>query len=416
MVGRSVASRRSAQLELDVDLPVLILRTRRYPLHHGTLGAARSLGRAGVEVHALLETRANPTAWSRHLHRGQPWCVESDAPGKLLAHLRSVARDIGRRAMLVTVDDASALFAAAHAPLLQDDFVLPAPPPDLPRRVADKAELTDLCRRHDIAHPPSRVAGDLREIDEAIDRLGLPLIAKWARPWQLPVGCPSTLVVGDRSQALRLGGENGTAALTLAGPVVLQRIVGGDGDDWFYQGYFDESSTCLFGGAGRKLLARPAKNGHTVVGQWVANPELEEHACALVKQLGYRGVVDLDFRYDRDTRTYHLVDFNPRLGAQFRLFHDLQGLDIARVQHLHLSGRPVPPIRPAYGRTLLVENHYLQNAVVRPVRCATLPGRLRQADELAWLAADDLMPLLPLAWQNIVAATSKLGRRVRRPR
>lgn len=53
----------------DPGVPALVLRLDRNPFHHGTLGAVRSLGRAGVEVHALVESARSPVARSRHLHR-----------------------------------------------------------------------------------------------------------------------------------------------------------------------------------------------------------------------------------------------------------------------------------------------------------------------------------------------------------
>src|SRR5437588_8487265 len=42
-------------LRLDPKVPVLVLKTGRYVLHHGTLGIVRSLGRLGVPVSAVIE-------------------------------------------------------------------------------------------------------------------------------------------------------------------------------------------------------------------------------------------------------------------------------------------------------------------------------------------------------------------------
>ncbi|MFE0374793.1 hypothetical protein ACFW1M_04230 [Streptomyces inhibens] len=53
----------------DTDVPVLLLRLDPDPFHHGTLGAIRSLGRAGIEVHATVESARGPMGRSRYLHR-----------------------------------------------------------------------------------------------------------------------------------------------------------------------------------------------------------------------------------------------------------------------------------------------------------------------------------------------------------
>ena len=73
-----------------------------------------------------------------------------------------------------------------------------------------------------------------------------------------------------------------------------------------------------------------------------SNPQLAALATRLCERVGYCGIADLDFRYDRRDGRYKLVDFNPRTGAQFRLFENAAGVDVVRALHLDLTGRPVP--------------------------------------------------------------------------
>lgn len=382
---------------LDTRLPVLLLRTDHNPFHHGTLAAIRSLGRAGVPVHAVLEGPGVPAAHSRHLHLLQPWGPAPTRPDHLLGHLRAIASGIGTRALLVPLDDAGAIFMAEHGTALCDHFVFPRQRPDAPRLVADKSALADACRAHGITSPDSRTPATAAELHDAVAELGLPLVAKWARPWALPPGHRSTTVVRDAAEARRLLAESRGATGAAAGALILQRRVGADGGDWFFQGYFDEHANCLYGGTGRKHLAYPARAGHTVLGEWAFNPDLEHLAHKVVQILGVRGVVDLDFRFDAEAGTYHLLDFNPRLGAQFQLFRDRRGLDLIRAMHLHQSGRAVPAPRPRHGRALLVENHYLQRALTAPAAELFRPRRLRGVRELTWFAADDLAPFRAMA-------------------
>ncbi|GAA0589000.1 carboxylate--amine ligase [Actinomadura livida] len=397
---------------LDAGLPVLLLRTDRNVFHHGTLGVIRSLGRAGVPVHAILEGRANPASRSRYLYRGHPWAPPAERPAALLSHLRVVGERIGGPALLVPVDDAGAIFIAEHADALAPHFVFPHQDSGVPRLVADKALLAEACERHGITFPPSRTPASAREVDEAAADLGLPLIAKWARPWRLAPGMRSTTVVRTLGAAHRLfGAARDRDPDGDAGPLILQRRIPTATGDWFFQGYFDESLGCLFGGTGRKHLAHPPQAGHTVAGEWVPNPELRRLAVRIVRLLGCRGLVDLDFRYDAGDGAYHLLDFNPRIGAQFRLFTDRAGLDLARVLHLHQSGRRVPGARPAFGRNLLVENHYLQQAAGRPLLRPRTLRPLREADEFAWYAGDDLPPFLAMGRQSVLRAVERLRTR-----
>ncbi|KAB2350135.1 carboxylate--amine ligase [Actinomadura rudentiformis] len=413
-----------AEPELDCRLPVLLLRTSRYPLHHGTLAAIRSLGRAGIEVHAILEPGITPAGTSRYLHRCHGWGPPPHLGGSLARYLEGIAERIGRPTLLIALDDAGAIYIAENAGELKTSFVFPPQWPGTPRMVADKATLLEAGQRNGIAMPPSRIPATGAELRQAVGMLGLPLIAKWARPWLLPTGLRSTTLVTSLQQAQRLLGRAHDPANQAAGPLILQRRIPSAGGDWFFHGYFDASSRCLFGGTGRKHVARPAHAGHTVAGEWVLNPRLERLAHEIVSTLGYTGLVDLDFRLDTERTdrsdpdkggTYHLLDFNPRLGAQFRLFQDRQCLDLVRALHLDQSGRAVPRPRPAPGRTLIVENQYAQHALASFTRPLSKIRRGRRADELAWWAADDPRPFFVMGKLSLAGAltSARPGRRRR---
>src|SRR5262249_30275198 len=75
----------------------------------------------------------------------------------------------------------------------------------------------------------------------------------------------------------------------------------------------------------------------------IPNPEVAALAERFCEEIGFRGIADLDWRLDLRDGRYKLVDFNPRVGNQFRLFETEAGIDVVRAMHLDLTGRPVPP-------------------------------------------------------------------------
>jgi hypothetical protein len=111
----------------DTRVPALLLRLDSNPFHHGTLGAARSLGRAGIEVHALLAPPCGPVTGSRHLHRIHPTGGSEGPPPllELLRTLRRISGHIGRPAVLLPMDDLSALAVARLADRLTGRYLLP---------------------------------------------------------------------------------------------------------------------------------------------------------------------------------------------------------------------------------------------------------------------------------------------------
>ncbi|MEV8532813.1 ATP-grasp domain-containing protein [Streptomyces sp. NPDC051211] len=381
------------------DAPAVLLRLDRNPFHHGTLGAARSLGRRGVEVHAVVEAGGGPLARSRYLRTAH---AGPSGPDALLECLTGVSERIGRPAVLIAMDDMSAITVSRLAPRLDGRFRIPHQPDGLPERVADKAELAALCARWDIPHPETVVPESGPEAAEAAWRLGLPVVAKWSRPWLLPAGgaLRSTTLVHTAAEARRLYERSAEAGSRL----LLQRFLpAGPDTDWFFHGCFSRDGRPLLAGSGRKELSWPVRTGLTAVGRWLPDPSVEEAGLRLAARLGYQGILDLDFRRD-ERGCFRLVDFNPRPGAQFRLFTDPSGLDVVQAMYLDLTGQHTPEPAGVPGRVFIAENY----ALLAALRGAGLPGRPQGGGvEAAWFALDDPLPFLAM-----IAAF--LGRGVRK--
>ncbi|MEV0224756.1 ATP-grasp domain-containing protein [Streptomyces sp. NPDC050704] len=363
----------------DTRVPAVLLRIDRNPFHHGTLGAVRSLGRAGIDVHVVADSTGSPVCRSRFVRRMHPPPAPGSPPADIALALRRVAARVNRPAVLIPMDDASAVAVDRMRDELAPRYLLPLSPRGLAERVADKAELAAVCAAAGIPHPRTLAPDSPAQAAAAAWRLGLPVVAKWSRPWLLPAGTDlrSTTVLRSAHEARTLCRRAEEAGSRL---LLQEFLPPGPDRDWFFHGYADRSSSVCGGGPGRKQRAWPRGAGLTAVGRWTPNPTVQALAERLTSMLGYRGIFDLDFRRDATTGSYHLLDFNPRPGAQFRLFADGSGLDVVRALHLDLTHRPLPPPAPLPGRTFVVENY------------APLTAVLCRGSERAWHARDDLAP------------------------
>ncbi|GAA3303857.1 hypothetical protein GCM10020295_53550 [Streptomyces cinereospinus] len=186
----------------DLRVPAVLLRIDRNPFHHGTLGAVRSLGRAGVEVHVVADCAASPVRTSRFVRRLHPPPGPDASPADVAAVLRRVAAEIARPAVLIALDDASAVAVGRLRAALAPAYLLPAMPAGLSERVADKAELAATCTALGLPHPRTLVPDSAGRAAEATRRLGPPVVAKWSRPWLLPTAgdLRSTVLVHSRGR------------------------------------------------------------------------------------------------------------------------------------------------------------------------------------------------------------------------
>ena len=178
--------------------------------------------------------------------------------------------------------------------------------------------------------------------------------------------------------------------------MLQEYIPGGERDVWMFNGYFDEHSAPVVGFTGRKLRQTPVYTGVTSLGVCQANDTVRETTIRWMRELGYRGILDIGYRYDARDGQYKVLDVNPRIGATFRLFVARNGLDVARAMYLGLTGQSVPVAPQIEGRKWVVEGADLDSSL-RYRRDGKLTIRawaasFRGLREGAYFAPDDLAP------------------------
>jgi D-aspartate ligase len=396
--ARTSRVRGGERTSFDTAVPVLVLNIGSYPYNQSTVGVARSLGRLGIPVYAVQHEALLPAGVSRFLAGTFVWTPTADGDG-FVAGMRAIAQTLGRRAIVIPTCDIAAILVAEHADAIAPWFLVPRQRPELPRLLADKRRLAELCADLRVPHPRTHVARSREELGARLARLTFPVVVKGGEGWLLPAGITSTAIAAEPQAVLA---SFDTLARAGAPTVLLiQEMIPQRGaQDWIVHGYCEEGEPArIFTGV--KLRSYPAFAGATSLARCVANPTLRGQAEALLRVLGYSGIFDLDYRYDARDGEYKLLDFNPRVGAQFRLFEDERGIDVARALHLSLTARPLLPAPQIEGRSFISEIPDVL-AALRYVRSGRLDvaswwRSVRGIDEGAWFALDDPAPIALMA-------------------
>jgi predicted ATP-grasp superfamily ATP-dependent carboligase len=387
----------SSRVAVDTSGPVLIVKIGHYPLHHGWVGAIRSLGRLGVPTYAVTEDRFVPAAFSRYLRGRFDWpTTGTEAPEHLVGGLLDIGTRIGRPTILLPTDEEAAVLIAEFPDVLGERFLFPRlADPKLPRRLADKQGLYEICVEQGIAAPWTMSPVSQREVEEFASTADFPVVAKNRAAYtrRRAPAVPGTTRLDDSASLMRLAtgwGEHPSVVLQEYLPQQCSR-------DWFVHGYFDAGSQpqALF--TGIKTRSWPPNAGMTACAYAVSNPELAELTTNLCQRIGYHGIVDLDWRLDVRDGQYKLLDFNPRMGAQFRLCESVcvsgARIDVVRAAYLDLTGQAVPQGPQREGRRFLLEIVDLPARVAHrhnpPIPVAAPAGA---GTELAWWASDDPKP------------------------
>src|SRR5215210_3705297 len=280
----------------NTSVPMVILQFAPW-LHHGGLGIARTAGRLGVRVYWVHgQLRAPIAALSRYVHE-KLYC-DADAPTEAsIECLLECGRRIGRKSVLIPVDDIATIFIADHAGILKEYFLFPKQPTGLARSLSSKKGLHFLCREMNVPTPKATFPQSVDEVEAYVETAVFPVVVKRIAGWLLEqTEMESVIIVNDPQELLeefkrteRPGEQN----------VMLQEYIPGTLDSlWVFHGYFTSNSECLAGFTGRKLRQTPPFRGTTTFGVCLKNETFEATAIDFMQKVGYSGIVDMEYRYD----------------------------------------------------------------------------------------------------------------------
>jgi D-aspartate ligase len=153
---------------MTAPLPVLILKTGCYPIHHGGLGIIRSLGRLGIPVYTVAEDHLIPAASSRYLTGSFVWHASDLPRQEMLDALASIARKLEKPTILIPTDDLGAILMAEESAALREWFIFPDILPGAPRKLANKQMLYALCRQAGVPCPDTRCPASLSDINRSL--------------------------------------------------------------------------------------------------------------------------------------------------------------------------------------------------------------------------------------------------------
>lgn len=385
---------------MHIDTPVVVLG-----FHHGSLGITRSLGRLGIPVIGVDRNPRAPALASRYLRERHIWDLQGAAAADTVAWLDALGRRLagaGDLPILIPTSDDTALLVAEHADALGRQFRFPRIAPDLIRSFSDKKELFFLAQRLGIPTAGAVFPQSTQDVQRFLDDAVFPVMLKGIDGTRLQARTGTKMVIvktpGELLQRYRELEDPDAPNLMLQ-----EYIPGGDDTIWMFNGYFNARSECLAAFTGKKLRQHPVHVGATSLGIQLANPTVERLTVDFMRAVGYRGILDIGYRFDARDGLYKLLDPNPRVGQTFRLFLDRDGMDVVRCLYLDLTGQPVPPVVPREGRKWIVEDKDVESCLdyrrerQLPLRAWT--ESLRGVEEGAWFARDDWAPFRKVAVQ-----------------
>lgn len=393
----------------DTTVPVVVL----YAYHYGQLGVLRSFGRLGIHVHGVDPHKSSPGLFSRYCKKKFIWDVDGSSSEASVDYLMRVAKQIGQRSILIHTTDIESGWLASNSDVLSEGFIFPKLTTKIVKELANKKDMFYLAKKYGIPTPEAIFPISMDEVLDFSNNVTFPVVMKEMYRTGSPRFGKRMFIARSRSELTDLYKRH--EDFQDPSFMLQEYIPGGDDSIWMFNGYFNDNSDCLFGMTGKKIRQSPIHKGVTSLGICLHNPEVEQLTKHFMKSIGYKGILDIGYRYDQRDGKYKVLDVNPRIGSTFRLFVGSNGLDVARAAYLDLTGQPVPPSQIIEGRKWVVEDRDLISTIqYRYERGLTIKQWLTSfqgVQEGAWFAWDDLLPFFiqSLRFSRKVLSRSESG-------
>jgi len=357
-----------------------------------SLSAARSLGRAGLQV-VVAGTGTDPAIrYSRFIARFETLDdIDDRTIGSRLLDLNS-QHD---KPFLLATGDQDALLVAKHQARLSEKFCFVCPSYAVLEGIIDKAKLYPTAKRHGIPHPTFHIVSDANDIDAAIANVGTPCYVKPALAHEWRRFRRGKLERANSPDELRHALLSFIEMRLVAIPMEI--IPGGDSEVYSVSTYIDRNGNSVGWRTKRKLRQFPVNAGDGCVQEICDQPAIAELGLRLLAITGHRGPATVEFRRDERDGRFVLMEINARtiLGQEMIT---RSGLDVPLLAYHDAKGLPLPPVTPARPmRWVFLGPDYRAYKELRKNGLLTLGAWLRSlipCRSFAYFALDDPGPFL----------------------
>jgi len=338
-------------------MPVVVVNCKL-----GGLAIMRSLGAHGITLYGVDADPNAPGMLSRYCKRRIVQSFDEDFPERLLAALLRVGEEIGTTSLLIPTSDETTVFVMDHAMALSRWYIFPKNEPGLVQKLISKKGMYELVTRHGVPTPFTLFPERLDEVEAALPQVKFPLMLKGIYGNRLQARNKKKMVVVNSAKELmeqyQEMDEPGFPNLMLQ-----EYIPGRDDQIFIFNGYFNQASDCLIGFTGFKIRQAPIHVGCASLGECRWNETVAKITTDFMKDIGYRGILDIGYRYDPRDGRYKVLDINPRVGQAFRLFVAENDMDVVKALYLDLTGQRQPMVIPREGRRWLIEDFDLVSSL-----------------------------------------------------
>jgi len=243
--------------------------------------------------------------------------------------------------VIYPTSDEAVYFLARNRARLSKSFRVSIPGWEVIELFYDKRKTKELADRLDIPMPKTWLPNMAEDIDD-LD-VEFPAIIKPAiRDRFYPSTKKKAILVSNRDELRKEFKE----ACRVVDPseLMIQDLVPGGPENLYSFCPFFKDGTTFASVTARRTRQHPMDFGHaSTYVETVDIPELEEMGTRLLKAAGYRGICEVEFKYDQRDQTYKLLEVNTRAWGWHKIGLGA-GVNFSHLLHKDTIGEEVPAV------------------------------------------------------------------------
>jgi D-aspartate ligase len=246
-------------------------------------------------------------------------CPFTSQTTELVAFINKTIKP-GENVILIPSSSEFSLFLASNRNNLDKRFIYLQPEASLIETLDNKMLFYELCKKHNISCPKTFVVRNIGDFESIMNEITLPSIIKPFRSRKWPDSVGYKVIIARTMEKIR---ETVLGALSYSCEVIIQDMIpGGAKTDLIVGGLYDENSKPVKLYVGQKLLQHPLDIGIGCYVNLSWNQDAVNLANNFAKRTGYRGLVDIDIKYDPRDDSYKIIEVNPRNGLSHKISYD----------------------------------------------------------------------------------------------
>lgn len=274
------------------------------------LGIVRSFQKTNIPVYVFIQDR-DITRWSRFcktVHCPDPK-TDSFAP-----FLYEFCKGFEVKPVLFATADIFLMPLIHHKKQLDEVAYTPTCEPELFDKLIEKKYLYAFAEGVGVSCPKTKNLQAEELDDKAVEGMLYPLIIKPSVniTFQKTFGQKALLVKDDKELASFIEEVN---KHSYVGPIIIQEYIPGDMTTLHtITSFVDKKHEIRGYSIGHKIRQYPAKTGTITAGLVEHVESILEMSKRFVKEVGFYGISNIEYKYDSRDGQYKLMEINPRTG------------------------------------------------------------------------------------------------------